>query len=223
LTQHLIPITGCSALPFGQSFEDRLLRALISLEQSKHPDLKEETRSLAIDAKVRIQGSKMTGRAGRFRNGSVDIDMTDVASLASNCCGLDSIPGFGDKFLHALTLPSEDSKQQSKQTPDIAPSSSMVEDAPEPASLPQPQPVRTFLLADVKTGRRFAVPTDPSGGRAFNDCRVWCYRRGRFCQPDEEPDTNFVWTEELQRAYEGALAGEQLSSNASDTSASGSI
>lgn len=199
LTAHLIPIAGYSALPFGQSMEDRLLKALISLEESTHPELKEETRQLAIDAKVRIQGSKKAGR--HLRNGSVDIDMTDVSNLASNCCGLDSIPGFGDKFLHALTLPSDHSE---KQTPDIAPSSSMVEDK-ESASLPAPQPVRTFLLADVKTGRRFAVPTDPSGGRAFNDSRAWCYRRGRYCQPDEEPDANFVWTEELQRAYEASL------------------
>jgi hypothetical protein len=202
LTAHLIPIAGYSALPFGQSMEDRLLTALISLEESKNEELKEETRQLAIDAKVRIQGSKKAGRNGRLRNGSVDIDMTDVASLASNCCGLDSLPGFGDKFLHALTLPSEESN---KQTPELTRSSSMVEDS-EPASLPEPGPVRTFLLADVRTGRRFAVPIDPSGGRAFNDSRVWCYRRGRFCQPDEEPDSNFVWTEDLQRAYEASLA-----------------
>jgi len=215
LTAHLIPIAGYSALPFGHSMEDRLLTALISLEESTNEELKENTRQLAIDAKVRIQGSKKAGRT--VRNGSVDIDMTDVASLASNCCGLDSIPGFGDKFLHALTLPSEDSNQQ---TPDIAPSSSMVEDA-EPASL---HPVRTFLLADVRTGRRFAVPTDPSGGRAFNDSRVWCYRRGRFCQPDEESDSNFVWTEELQRAYEASLADvEQQQSNPSSSSQSEKI
>jgi len=214
LTAHLIPIAGYSALPFGQSMEDRLLTALISLEESTNDELKEETRQLAIDAKVRIQGSKKAGRTGHLRNGSVDIDMTDVASLASNCCGLDSIPGFGDKFLHALTLPSEESNQQ---TPDIAPSSSMVEDA-EPASPPAPQLVRTFLLADVQSGRRFAVPTDPSGGRAFNDCRVWCYRRGRFCQPEEEPDSNFVWTEELQRAYDTSLADvEQQHSNPSSS------
>jgi len=212
LTAHLIPIAGYSALPFGQSMEDRLLTALISLEESKNDELKEDTRQLAIDAKVRIQGSRKAGRSGRLsRNGSVDVDMTDVASLASNCCGLDSIPGFGDKFLHALTLPSEESKQQ---TPDIAPSSSMVENA-QPVSLPAPQPVRTFLLADVRTGRRFAVPTDPSGGRAFNDARVWCYRRGRFCQPEELPDSNFVWTEELQRAYQASLAGEEQESNPS--------
>lgn len=128
--------------------------------------------------------------------------MTDVASLASNCCGLDSIPGFGDKFLHALILPSESSKQQ---VPDIAHCSSMVENI-ESITLPSPQPVRTFLLADVRTGRRFAVPIDHSGGRAFNDPRVWCYRRGRYCQPDEVPDSNFVWTEDLQRAYEASLA-----------------
>mmetsp|Transcript_32000 Transcript_32000/g.36794 ORF Transcript_32000/g.36794 Transcript_32000/m.36794 type:complete len:1275 (+) Transcript_32000:52-3876(+) len=212
LTAHLIPIAGYSALPFGQSMEDRLLTALISLEESKNDELKEGTRQLAIDAKVRIQGSRKAGRSGRLsRNGSVDVDMTDVASLASNCCGLDSIHGFGDKFLHALTLPSEESKQQ---TQEIAPSSSMVESA-QPVSLPAPQPVRTFLLADVRTGRRFAVPTDPSGGRAFNDARVWCYRRGRFCQPEELPDSNFVWTEELQRAYQASLAGEEQDSNPS--------
>jgi hypothetical protein len=146
--------------------------------------------------------------------------MTDVASLVSNCCGLDSIPGFGDKFLHSLSLPSEET---CKQSPDITLSSSMVEDA-EPVSLPAPPPVRTFLLADVRTGRRFAVPTDPSGGRAFNDSRIWCYRRGRFCQPDEEPDFNFVWTEELQRAYEASLADvEQKQSNSSSSSQSEKI
>jgi len=203
LTAHLIPIAGYSALPFGLSMEDRLLKALISLEECKNDEQNEDTRQLAIDAKIRIQGSRKAGRSGRLsRNGSVDVDMTDVASLASNCCGLDSIPGFGDKFLHALTLPSEESK---KQTPNIPHSSSMVDHA-EPLSLPSPQPVRTFLLADVRTGRRFAVPTDPSGGRAFNDPRVWCYRRGRYCQPEEVPDSNFVWTEELQRAYEASLA-----------------
>ena len=65
--------------------------------------------------------------------------------------------------------------------------------------------VRTFLLADSR-GRRFAVPIDPSGGRSFNDNRVWCYRRGRFCRHGETPDPNFVWTRELQRAYMAALA-----------------
>jgi hypothetical protein len=89
----------------------------------------------------------------------------------------------------------------------------MVDEAAIPAALPAPQPVRTFLLADIRTGRRFAVPTDPSGGRAFNDTRVWCYRRGRFCQPGEEPDPNFVWTSDLQQAYEEVLASEEEQGN----------
>ncbi|KAL3915724.1 MAG: hypothetical protein SGILL_005511 [Bacillariaceae sp.] len=211
LTAHLIPMPGASALPFGQSMEDRLLVALKSCEASENAELKEETRHLATDAKVRIEGSRKAGRsARRTRDGSVDVDMTDVASLASNCCGLDSLPGFGDKFLHALTLPSDESK---KAIPEIGPSSSMVEDPAVPAALPAPQPVRTFLLADVRTGRRFAVPTDPSGGRAFNDTRVWCYRRGRFCQPGEESDPNFVWTQDLQQAYEEALLHQQEQAN----------
>ena len=207
LTAHLIPIPGCSTLPFGQSMEERLLLALKSFEESTNEELKDETKQLATDAKIRIEASQKAGHAGRRRtDGSIDVDMTDVASLASNCCGLDSLPGFGDKFLHALTLPSGQPKQH---IPEIAPSSSMVEDNEVAAALPAPQPVRTFLLTDVRTGRRFAVPTDPSGGRAFNDTRAWCYRRGRFCQPGEVPDPNFVWTQDLQRAYEEALAKEE--------------
>jgi hypothetical protein len=102
LTAHLIPIPGCSALPFGQSMEDRLLTALKSFEESKNEELKDETKQLATDAKVRIEGSRKAGRSvRRARDGSVDVDMTDVASLASNCCGLDSPqcvdPTFGGK------------------------------------------------------------------------------------------------------------------------------
>lgn len=201
LTAHLIPIAGSSALPFGQSMEDRLLTALISFEASKNEELKVETRELASDAKVRIQGSQKAGRSAKQRNGSVDVDMTDVASLASNCCGVDF------PFLGALSLPSG-ANFAKQQPPEIAQSSSMVDDTADNAS-PSPPPVRTFLLADARTGRRFAVPCDPSGGRSFNDNRMWCYRRGRFCQPGEQPDPNFAWTDDLQRAYESAVAKEQ--------------
>lgn len=62
-------------------------------------------------------------------------------------------------------------------------------------------PVRTFLLTDDKTGQRFVVPTDPSGGRAFYDDRRWCYRRGRFCKEGETPDPHFQWTTELEAQY----------------------
>ena len=65
-------------------------------------------------------------------------------------------------------------------------------------------PMLTFILTD-RAGRRFTVPYDYSAGRAFNDYRVWCYRRGRFCCPGEAPDSNYVWTPELQAAYEHVL------------------
>lgn len=62
----------------------------------------------------------------------------------------------------------------------------------------------TFILTD-RSGRRFTVPYDLSGGRAFNDCRVWCYRRGRFCYPGESPDPNYAWTQEMHNAYEAVI------------------
>jgi len=201
LTGHLIPIAGSSALPFGQSMEDRLLIAFESFESSSHPEIKDVTRQLATDARIRIEGGRRAGRllssaCHLVREGDVD-DIGDVASMASNCCGFESLPGLGEDFLHALTLPS----LNENFIPPIVTSSSVVEDENEE------QPVRTFLLADTKTGRRFVVPTDPSGGRSFNDTRVWCYRRGRFCAPGEEPDPDYVWTSEMQQAYEAALAG----------------
>jgi hypothetical protein len=203
LTGHLIPIAGSSALPFGQSMEDRLLTALISVEACKHPDLKHETRHLATDAKIRVQGGRKSTRVSSKRfsvvDSSSDVDMNDVASLASNCCGLESLPGLGENFLGALTLPSHYQEKDKSSHSGIVPNSSLVEDSPD-----GPQPVRTFLLADSRSGRRFVVPTDPSGGRAFNDSRRWCYRRGRFCVGEEEPDPNFVWTVDLQRGYEAA-------------------
>lgn len=209
LTGHLIPVVGSSALPFGQSMEERLLIALESFEACTHPEIKDETRALATDAKVRIRGGQRAARVTPGICGAIvdsDVDMGDVESLASQCCGFDSLPGIGGDFLHALTLP----HSEKEPSVSIVSSSPSITDSEGGES-----PVRTFLLADARTGRRFAVPTDPSGGRAFNDRRVWCYRRGRFCLPGEEADPNFVWNDELQQAYEAALAGhgESLSSS----------
>eukprot|EP00429_Kryptoperidinium_foliaceum_P004062 CAMPEP_0176007162 /NCGR_PEP_ID=MMETSP0120_2-20121206/3091_1 /TAXON_ID=160619 /ORGANISM="Kryptoperidinium foliaceum, Strain CCMP 1326" /LENGTH=1059 /DNA_ID=CAMNT_0017339915 /DNA_START=393 /DNA_END=3569 /DNA_ORIENTATION=+ len=206
LTAHLIPITGCSALPFGQSMEERLLTALKSFEDAPNEDLPAKTRALATDAKLRIEGSRKASRSGvsrfvGFGDSADDVDMNDVASLASKCCGLQGLPGFGESFLGALTLPD-------RRKPEIVSNSSLVEDDSQSQQAEQ-KPVRTFLLADSRTGRRFAVPTDPSGGRSFNDNRVWCYRRGRFCHSGEQPDPNFIWTEQLQQAYEEALSSAQ--------------
>jgi hypothetical protein len=217
LTGHLIPIAGSSALPFGKSMEDRLLLALVSFETNTHSEVNEETRQLATDAKIRIQGGRKVPRSivGRCDDMADDIDMADVASMAS-CCGLDHLPGLGGDFLHALTLPSSNKGSPTsslKSVPSICENDSMDEQ----------QAVRTFLLADEKTGRRFVVPTDPSGGRAFNDSRFWCYRRGRFCMHGEEPDPNFVWTADLQHAYESALAGNQDPSVPPDVIVTGGV
>lgn len=200
LTGHLIPIVGCSTLPFGRSMEDRLLKALESFEVCMHPKVKDDTRCLAKDAKVRIKGGQ---KANNARNGTCamagdgDLDMGDVAHLTNHCCGLDTLPAMGEDFLQALTYNHTDQQPSVNQVPSIVEE----EDGK--------QRVRTFLLADVRTGRRFAVPIESSGGRAFNDNRVWCYRRGRFCLPGEEADPNFEWTSELQETYEAAIAGQK--------------
>jgi hypothetical protein len=201
LTGHLIPIAGSSSLPFGKSMEERLLIALEAFEICTHLEIKDVTRHLATDTKIRIQGGRKPSRSLRGHCAMVgegeEVDMGDVASLASTCCGLEALPGMGEDFLQALTM----QPFQETTAAVVAPSPSIVEENEEP------KPVRTFLLADTRTGRRFAVPTEPSGGRLFNDSRIWCYRRGRFCMQGEEPDPNFQWNADLQRAYETALAG----------------
>jgi hypothetical protein len=220
LTGHLIPMAGSSALPFGQSMEDRLLLALESFESCPHAEVKPETRDLATDAKIRIQGGRKVvsvGCAG-IRDDN-DVDMGDVASMASHCCGIDYLSaGFGEEFFHGLMLPSltkdrspAASHQYNHHHHHIVSSASIVAHDDNSTGVVESRPaaaVRTFLLADARTGRRFVVPTEPSGGRAFNDTRVWCYRRGRFCGPGEVPDPNYLWTAELQRDYEDVLAGE---------------
>mmetsp|Transcript_5467 Transcript_5467/g.8336 ORF Transcript_5467/g.8336 Transcript_5467/m.8336 type:complete len:1123 (+) Transcript_5467:93-3461(+) len=208
LTGHLIPVVGSSALPFDSSMEDRLLTAFESFESCAHPEILEETRAMATDAKIRIEGgrkaaarSKAEAQAGCIKFIDEDVDMNDMASLAANsCCVLDTLPTIGEQCLKYLTLPGE--------SPSLPTTSNIVETGEEDRSVQ----VRTFLLADVGTGRRFAVPLDPSGGRSFNDTRKWCYRRGRFCGPGEEPDADFKWTDELQQAYEAAISGHGSSS-----------
>jgi hypothetical protein len=205
LTGHLIPIVGSSSFPFGQPLEKRLLVALEAFEISPcNPEIKDETRRLATDTKIRIQGGRKAmrafGDACHLVQDTDDMDIGDVASMASNCCGFYILPGLGEDFLHALALPSLNKEMNVNviaSTPSIVEKDS--EDEP---------PIRTFLLADAKTGRRFVVPSDPFGGRQFHDARVWCYRRGRFCTPGEEADPTYVWSVELQEAYEAALANQ---------------
>jgi hypothetical protein len=188
--------------------EERLLIALEEFEYSAHPEVRDETRALATDAKVRIRGGQRASRVPPGLCTMVDsnVDMgADMESL-SHCCGFDSLPSLGENFLEALTLP-----QHGDKGPSVTHSSRRIngsEEANNAAAATGQRPIRTFLLADSMTGRRYAVPCDPTGGRSFNDRRVWCYRRGRFCFPGEEPDPTFVWNEELQQAYEAAIAGQ---------------
>lgn len=201
LTGHLIPIVGSSSLPFGKPMEERMLKALESFEVCEHLGIKDETRQLANDAKVRIKGGQKSNpvRSATCSMGADgDVDMGDVAQLTSHCCGLDTLPAMGEDFLQALTYNHSD------------PISSVVHGQSIVEEEDGEQRVRTFLLADVRTGRRFAVPIEASGGRGFNDNRVWCYRRGRFCLSGEEPDPNFQWNDDLQQAYDAALAGQQI-------------
>lgn len=246
LTAHLIPIPGSSSLPFGRDIDLRLLTAVEAFEVCTHPEVSNETRRLATDAKVRIQASQKPAsnpnRSTASNSGNSLIDdagdgMGSVCSLAQSCCGLDTLPSMGQDFLRTLSFPQYRPEQALLGlTTNIVEASGgqqgmEVIDVEEPgisASSVTPQfdggnkQVRTFLLTDSRTGRRFAVPTDPSGGRAFNDTRVWCYRRGRFCLPGEVPDPNFRWTDELQAAYVAALARHRRSSSPTSTSGTAS-
>lgn len=204
LTEHLIPIAGSSALPFSQSIEDRLLIALESFELAPNPELSDDIRHLATDAKLRIQGGRKANRrlgdTCHLVQDTDDAEMGDLTALASSCCGLETFPGLSHDFLHALALPS----LQKHYTAPILKVPSIIE-----RDCDDDRPIRTFLLTESKTGRRFVVPTDPTGGRMFNDSRVWCFRRGRFCMQGEEPDKNYVWTPELQQAYDLAIISKK--------------
>jgi hypothetical protein len=229
LTEFLIPIPGSSALPFGPVTDQKLITALDSFEHCKHPDIKQQTRNLAADAKKRIKASKkiVENRKGDQDNWSCGdslgskrvtadniIENSIVASLVQGCCiGPSLHPGNLDELFPSLTRSS--SRLNGVETQGDGIDSELSLGSNSSGSVSSETPVRTFLLTDSRTGRRYAVPTDPSGGRAFNDGRIWCYRRGRFCKPGESPDPNFRWTDELQAAYAAALVLERSGSNSS--------
>merc|ERR1712032_1386276 len=101
--------------------EERSLIALGAFETCSSLEIPTDLRELATDAKVKIDGGRKAA-AARARNaasgmlscGAVtvvavddeDVDMSDVASLASTCCGFDALPNLGGNFLHSLALPS---------------------------------------------------------------------------------------------------------------------
>ncbi|KAL7520481.1 hypothetical protein ACHAWX_005206 [Stephanocyclus meneghinianus] len=218
LTGHLIPEPGCSAMPFGPVMDDQLITALHSFELSTHPDVDDETRQMARFARIRIEGGKNLAGARKDSVSSGSLPGDDLVeddgiglSLASKCfpftCGMN---------LHALPESSSGDYTASLPVQAVPPritpahghdAMDITDDAASAASSSScdTNAVRTFLLTDNRTGRRFAVPCDPSGGRAFNDNRVWCFRRGRWCRDGEQPDANFQWSEELQAAYTEAI------------------
>jgi len=235
LTAHLIPTTpsptsSCCSLPFGSAMEDCLIVALESFYRCQHPGISDSIRQMALDSQLKIEAgkrsrpvlvsSRLQQHESAMSTTSGDTAADLAASMATNCCGLDydMVPGIGENLLHGLILPSLAESSSNEVTPK---SKALAWKAANLASDANSNDataggaVRTFLLADSRSGLRFVVPSDPSGGRVFNDTRMWCYRRGRYCKAGEEPDPKYVWTFELQQAYEEALscnAAEDLSS-----------
>mmetsp|Transcript_5672 Transcript_5672/g.11793 ORF Transcript_5672/g.11793 Transcript_5672/m.11793 type:complete len:1367 (+) Transcript_5672:298-4398(+) len=235
LTAHLIPTTptrssGASSfcsLPFGLAMENHLIVALDCFYRCENPAIPDGIRQLALNSKFKIEAGKRTRpslaprvqpppspprhqpeRAMSTASAMTVDSTTDVtASMATNCCGLDYdiVPGIGENLLHGLILPS---LAASSSTSDVAANFKPLSwEGNSTNGYPSSDStIRTFLLADSRSGLRYVVPTDPSGGRTFNDNRMWCYRRGRYCKEGEEPDPQYVWTNELQQAYEAALS-----------------
>ena len=186
LTSYLIPAPG-APFPFGPLMEERLITALSSFERSTHPKIKSVTKQSAQETRMLLMGIP------KHNDADEELLLNMAMAPANFCCDF-----------NRLCSPSP---VQPYQHPahSVAPTSN--EQVPPPI-VPSADPVRTFLLSDC-TGRRFAVPIDATGGRRFNDQRLWCYRRGRFCLEGESPDANFVWTIELENAYQAALQRQE--------------
>ena len=212
LVGHLIPEPHSAAMPFGPAMDDKLITALRSFELSSHPDIDDAKRKLAHDARIRIEGGKSLHgrRKDSVSSDSSPDDLSDDGggigfSLARRFfpfpCGMNlHVPSDPTPAIPALPPPPPKAEDTMDVSDDAASASSAASNA-----------VRTFLLTDSKTGRRFAVPCDPTGGRQFNDTRVWCFRRGRYCNKGEEPDSNFQWSDDLQTAYNAELQANDVS------------
>jgi len=225
LTEYLIPIPGSSTLSFGANMDKKLMTAVESFESCNHPDIKDQTRILAADAHKRIHCSQALVSSSKASHdcGSIDggsskksvrsniIENSIVQSLVQGCCIGPSLHiGDEDGIQYSRRSPSQQTSGPT-QTIDTYDGDESITSCSSKSFEGQTQ-VRTFLLKDSRTGRRFAVPSEPTGGRPFNDRRRWCYLRGRFCRGGEVPDPNFRWTDELQNAYETAVVTQRSSS-----------
>ena len=211
LIGHLIPEPGCAAMPFGPVMDDKLIKALRSFELSTHPDIDNKTLNMAHSARIRVEGGKNmgTGSGSACSDSSPEDDMSnDIGGI-----GLSLARRFLSPFPCGMNLhvPS-DQGNNNTATNALPQAAAKEEDAMSisDASTASTSSVRTFLLTDSRTGRRYVVPCDPFGGRHFNDNRVWCFRRGRWCNEGEEPDSNFQWSDELQVAYTAALSQQNI-------------
>jgi len=211
LVGHLIPEPNCAAMPFGPAMDDQLITALRSFELNIHCEIDDLVRSLARDARIRVEaGKKLHGhRKGSVSSDSSPDDLSDDGGGIGLSLARRFFPFPCGMNLHVPSDP----------TPSVLPLASKEQDnmdVSDDSSGGDGSAVRTFLLTDEKTGRRFAVPCDPAGGRQFNDNRVWCFRRGRFCNEGELPDPNFPWSDELQVAYRAALNGNATGPTSQD-------
>jgi hypothetical protein len=205
LIGHFIPEAGCAAMPFGPVMDDQLITALRSFETSTHPDIDDVTLSLAHSARIRVEGGM---NLHTHQNDSVTSDSSpDDMSDDGMGIGL-SLARIFSPFPCSFHVPSDPPLGPALSPRPGKEDSMGVSDDAASASSDDRFAIRTFLVIDNKTGRRFAVPCDPSGGRQFNDNRVWCFRRGRYCNEGEKPDINFAWSDELQAAYTVALNGD---------------
>jgi hypothetical protein len=205
LIGHFIPEAGCAAMPFGPVMDDQLITALRSFETSTHPDIDDVTLSLAHSARIRVEGGM---NLHTHQNDSVTSDSSpDDMSDDGMGIGL-SLARIFSPFPCSFHVPSDPPLGPALSPRPGKEDSMGVSDDAASASSDDRFAIRTFLVIDNKTGRRFAVPCDPSGGRQFNDNRVWCFRRGRYCNEGEKPDISFAWSDELQAAYTVALNGD---------------
>ena len=203
LIGHLIHEPNCAAMPFGPIMDDQLITALRSFELCPHTDIDDITRKLAYSARIRVEGGK--NLHGHHRKNSMSSesspeDMSDDGGGIGLSLARRFFPFPCGMNLHVPSDPTPGPVTSLTPTPEDT------MDVTDDAITEDRYTVRTFLLTDSKTGRRFAVPCVPSGGRQFNDNRIWCFRRGRYCNEGEMPDNNFAWSDELQAAYETALA-----------------
>lgn len=234
LIEYMIPIPGSSALPFGVEMDKKLIVALESFYTCSQTEINHDRRDLAEDGLDRINkslgldqgnedndsGSEGFGFMPRRTVATNIIENSIVGSLLQGCC-IGPSPDTGDDggfFPSMIRRPYYSQPSHAAEVIDISDGN----DSSEGSSVGSQESFGTFLLPESRTGRLFAVPKDPSGGRSFNDGRRWCYRRGRYCRGGEAPDPNFVWTDEMQAAYGEALQTRSSSSQGSRNLSRGS-